>query len=152
MISIQVQEADFSVADEYQTLCDDNRTDGAVVFFVGRVRELNQGANVSDLHLEHYPGMTEKSLGNIVSQAQERWPIQRIRLIHRVGTMAIEDQIVFVGVSSPHREAAFEACHFIMDYLKTEAPFWKKEVAQEGERWVDALEKDTQARAKWQSE
>ncbi|MAS25841.1 MAG: molybdopterin synthase catalytic subunit MoaE [Oceanospirillaceae bacterium] len=148
---ISVQEADFDIAAEYEALREDNRRDGAVVFFTGLVREMNQGSAVSGLTLEHYPGMTEKALQQIVDQAFERWPLNRVRLIHRVGTLDISDQIVFVGVSSSHREAAFEACHFIMDFLKTRAPFWKKEVTGNGERWVEALQKDTRALDKWET-
>lgn len=94
--------------------------------FVGKVRDMNLGDNVVGLHLEHYPGMTEKSLLEICDMAQERWPLQRVRVIHRIGDMLSGDQIVLVGVSSAHRNAAFAACEFIMDYLKTRAPFWKK--------------------------
>ena len=149
---ISVQQADFDIAYEYAELRRDNRADGAVVFFTGLVREMNQGSEVSGLTLEHYPGMTEKALQQIVNDACARWPLNRVRLIHRVGTLQISDQIVFVGVSSSHREAAFEACHFIMDFLKNRAPFWKKEVTNSGERWVDALEKDRVAMDKWRSE
>ena len=148
--SIAVQQADFDVAHEYAELRNDNRSDGAVVFFTGLVREMNQGSHVSGLTLEHYPGMTEKALQQIVADACSRWPVNRVRLIHRVGTLAISDQIVFVGVSSSHREAAFDACYYIMDYLKNRAPFWKKEVTSDGERWVEALDKDKQALDKWQ--
>ena len=148
--SIAVQQADFDVAREYAELRKDNRSDGAVVFFTGLVREMNQGSKVSGLTLEHYPGMTEKALQQIVADACSRWPVNRVRLIHRVGTLAISDQIVFVGVSSSHREAAFDACYYIMDYLKNRAPFWKKEVTSQGERWVEALDKDKQALDKWQ--
>ena len=147
---IAVQQADFDVAHEYAELRNDNRSDGAVVFFTGLVREMNQGSQVSGLTLEHYPGMTEKALQQIVADACSRWPVNRVRLIHRVGTLAISDQIVFVGVSSSHREAAFDACYYIMDYLKNRAPFWKKEVTSDGERWVEALDKDKQALDKWQ--
>ncbi len=147
---IAVQQADFDVAHEYAELRNDNRSDGAVVFFTGLVREMNQGSQVSGLTLEHYPGMTEKALQQIVADASTRWPVNRVRLIHRVGTLAISDQIVFVGVSSSHREAAFDACYYIMDYLKNRAPFWKKEVTSQGERWVEALDKDKQALDKWQ--
>jgi molybdopterin synthase catalytic subunit len=146
---IAVQQADFDVAHEYAELRNDNRSDGAVVFFTGLVREMNQGSQVSGLTLEHYPGMTEKALQQIVADACSRWPVNRVRLIHRVGTLAISDQIVFVGVSSSHREAAFDACYYIMDYLKNRAPFWKKEVTSDGERWVEALDKDKQALDKW---
>jgi len=147
---IRVQEADFDINAEYQAMREDNRDDGAIVFFVGQVREMNQGSQVTGLYLEHYPAMTEKSLQDIVEQARERWPIlNRIRLIHRVGQLHITDQIVFVAVSSSHREAAFDACHFIMDYLKNRAPFWKKETLKQGERWVEALQKDKDALDKW---
>ncbi|MCD8521980.1 MAG: molybdopterin synthase catalytic subunit MoaE [Saccharospirillaceae bacterium] len=148
---IAVQQADFDVAQEYAALRNNNRCDGAVVFFTGLVREMNQGSAVSGLTLEHYPGMTEKALQQIVGDACARWPINRVRLIHRVGTLEISDQIVFVGVSSSHREAAFDACYYIMDYLKNRAPFWKKEVTGQGERWVEALDKDKQALNKWQT-
>jgi len=147
---ISVQEADFDIAHEYAELRKDNRSDGAVVFFTGLVREMSQGDSVSGMSLEHYPGMTEKALQQIVEDACERWPLHRVRLIHRVGTLRVSDQIVFVGVSAAHREAAFAACHFIMDFLKNRAPFWKKEVTPAGERWVDAQEKDLRALEKWQ--
>ena len=147
---IRVQEADFDINAEYQAMREDNRDDGAIVFFVGQVREMNQGSQVTGLYLEHYPAMTEKSLQSIVEQARQRWPmLNRIRLIHRVGQLHISDQIVFVAVSSSHREAAFDACHFIMDYLKNRAPFWKKETLKQGERWVEALQKDQDALDKW---
>jgi molybdopterin synthase catalytic subunit len=147
---IRVQEADFDINAEYQAMREDNRDDGAIVFFVGQVREMNQGSQVTGLYLEHYPAMTEKSLQGIVEQARQRWPmLNRIRLIHRVGQLHITDQIVFVAVSSSHREAAFDACHFIMDYLKNRAPFWKKETLKQGERWVEALQKDQDALDKW---
>lgn len=154
---IRVQEADFDINAEYQAMREDNREDGAIVFFVGQVREMNQGSEVTGLYLEHYPAMTEKSLQGIVVQARERWPVlNRIRLIHRVGQMHISDQIVFVAVSSSHREAAFEACHFIMDFLKNRAPFWKKETiahseldGKKSDRWVEALQKDQDALKKW---
>ena len=147
---ISVQEADFDIAHEYAELRKDNCSDGAVVFFTGLVREMNQGSAISGLSLEHYPGMTEKVLQQIVEDACERWPLNRVRLIHRTGQLEIADQIVFVGVSSSHREAAFSACHFIMDFLKNRAPFWKKEVTPAGERWVDAQEKDLLTLEKWQ--
>jgi len=147
---IRVQEADFDINAEYQAMREDNRDDGAIVFFVGQVREMNQGSQVTGLYLEHYPAMTEKSLQSIAEQARQRWPaLNRIRLIHRVGQLHISDQIVFVAVSSSHREAAFDACHFIMDYLKNRAPFWKKETLKQGERWVEALQKDQDALDKW---
>jgi len=149
-ILISVQTEDFDIAHEYACMRENNTHDGAIVFFSGLVREMNQGLGVSGLFLEHYPAMTEKSLNDIVQQASERWPLSRVRLIHRVGQLHISDQIVFVAVSSSHREAAFEACHFIMDFLKKRAPFWKKETTDHGDRWVEALEKDQKALEKWQ--
>lgn len=147
---ISVQQEDFIVGDEYLQLVSENPVDGAVVFFVGRMREFNQGQKVSTLTLEHYPGMTEKALAGIVSEAEQRFNISRIRVIHRIGALNLEDQIVFVGTSSPHREEAFAAAQFIMDYLKTRAPFWKKEVNHDGDSsWVDAAEKDSHAAEKW---
>lgn len=122
---ISVQMDNFSLAEQYEWLsrCD---SDGAVVTFTGKVRNHNLGDEVSLLTLEHYPGMTEKALNNIVEEARKRWPLQRVSVIHRVGTLAPGDEIVFVGVTSSHRSAAFEAAEFIMDFLKTKAPFWKK--------------------------
>ncbi len=145
---IRVGQENFSVGDEYQWLsqCED---DGAVVTFTGKVRNHNLGDNVSALTLEHYPGMTEKALGEIVAEARERWPLQRISLIHRVGAMYTGDEIVFVGVTSAHRSMAFEAAEFIMDYLKTRAPFWKREATEQGDRWVDARDSDHQAAKRW---
>lgn len=145
---IRVGQENFSVGDEYQWLsqCED---DGAVATFTGKVRNHNLGDNVSALTLEHYPGMTEKALSEIVSEARERWPLQRISLIHRVGAMYPGDEIVFVGVTSAHRSMAFEAAEFIMDYLKTRAPFWKREATEQGDRWVDARDSDHQAAKRW---
>ncbi|MGR6873326.1 molybdopterin synthase catalytic subunit MoaE [Pseudomonas sp. HK3] len=148
-MNINVQTQDFDVAKEYAALRQNNTQDGAIVFFSGLVRDMNQGQDVKGLFLEHYPAMTEKSLAEIVDQACTRWPLSRVRLIHRVGQLHISDQIVFVAVSSHHREAAFEACHFIMDYLKNRAPFWKKETTPQGDTWVAALDKDTYALQKW---
>ena len=149
---LSVQNEDFDVAYEYAQLRENNSQDGAIVFFSGLVRDFNQGQDVTGLFLEHYPAMTEKALAKIVVQAKERWPINRVRLIHRVGQLYLSDQIVFVGVSSSHREAAFEACHFIMDYLKKQAPFWKKETTKKGDWWVETLEKDQKALDKWQKD
>ncbi|MCG3863034.1 MULTISPECIES: molybdopterin synthase catalytic subunit MoaE [unclassified Photobacterium] len=146
MISVQFD--DFSVADEYEKLAEGTEA-GAVVTFIGKVRDFNQGDAVTGLSLEHYPGMTEKSLQEIVDQACQRWPLLKTRVIHRVGDLALGDQIVFVGVTSAHRGAAFEACEFIMDFLKTRAPFWKKEQTPEQSRWVDARETDTSAADRW---
>lgn len=132
-VSVQIE--DFSVEQEYQRLSEGTAA-GAVVTFVGKVRDMNLGDNVIGLHLEHYPGMTEKSLSDICDQAESRWPLLGVRVIHRVGDMDSGDQIVFVGVSSAHRGAAFDACEFIMDYLKTQAPFWKKERTTNEDRWL----------------
>ena len=146
---ILIQREDFCLADEYARLA--NRPDsGAIVTFVGKVRDFNQGEEVKGLALEHYPGMTEKALADIVAQARGRWPLQECTLIHRIGELRLGDQIVLVGVSSAHRDAAFDACHFIMDFLKTRAPFWKKELTAEGvERWVEAKESDNDAASRW---
>ncbi len=149
LINISVREADFHVGDEYSALVSDNPRDGAVVTFTGRVREFNQGSQVSSLILEHYPAMTEKALEGIANQACERWDLSRITMIHRIGQLDLCDQIVFVGTTSPHREDAFQAAQFLMDYLKTQAPFWKKEATPDGERWVEALEKDVCASKRW---
>ncbi len=145
---VSVQKEDFSVADEYEVLA--SGTDaGAVVTFIGKVRDMNLGDNVTGLHLEHYPGMTEKSLNEICEEAKARWPLLKLRLIHRIGDLDIGDQVVFVGVSSAHRSASFEACEFVMDYLKTKAPFWKKERTTEGPRWIDSRESDAKAAERW---
>lgn len=149
MDSIKVQTDDFNIADEYQALCAQNTEAGAIVFFSGLVRDRNEGIDVTGLSLEHYPGMTERSLEDIVKQARLRWPILQVRLIHRVGQLDINDQIVFVGVSSAHREAAFDACRFIMDFLKTEAPFWKKETRTDGHHWIESQTKDQEAKTRW---
>ena len=149
MDSIKVQTDDFNIADEYQALCAQNTEAGAIVFFSGLVRDRNEGSDVTGLFLEHYPGMTERSLEDIVKQARLRWPILQVRLIHRVGQLDINDRIVFVGVSSAHREAAFDACRFIMDFLKTEAPFWKKETRTDGHHWIESQTKDQEAKTRW---
>ncbi|NHB95343.1 molybdopterin synthase catalytic subunit MoaE [Photorhabdus stackebrandtii] len=138
----------FSMGDEYQWLsqCDE---DGAIVTFTGKVRNHNLGDSVGALRLEHYPGMTEKALQNIVTEARNRWSLQRISVIHRVGMLHPGDEIVFVGVTSAHRSMAFNAAEFIIDYLKTKAPFWKKEFLSEGERWVESRESDQEATKRW---
>lgn len=147
MISVQTE--NFDVGAEYSALTADDVAAGAVVLFVGRVRELNLAREVHALEVEHYPGMTEKALQEIVEEAKLRWRIQRWRIIHRVGHLGLGDQIVLVGVSSAHREDAFSATEFLMDYLKTRAPFWKKELTAEGAVWVDAQEKDERALKRW---
>lgn len=146
---IGVQTEDFSLAEQYALLCQQNRQDGAVVTFVGLVRDMNQGNQVTGLTLEHYPAMTNKVLADIVVQARARWPLGRVRLIHRVGPLDLGDQIVFVGVSAAHRGDAFAACEFIMDFLKTQAPFWKKERSTDGEYWVEARQQDQHKAGRW---
>jgi len=144
-----VQTEDFNLQLEYDNLRK-NASVGAVVTFSGLVRDCNLGEAVSALTLEHYPGMTEKCLEDIVVQAKQRWNILACRVIHRVGELALQDQIVFVGVASLHRQEAFACCEFIMDYLKTQAPFWKKESNVEGDsHWIDARESDQTALFKW---
>lgn len=150
MMTVRVQHADFDTGAELQQLRSVSPSIGAVVSFVGQVRDMNTGDKVSELTLEHYPGMTEKALEAIALQAKNRWDVVDILIIHRVGTLKPLDQVVLVAVSSAHRGDAFKACEFVMDYLKTEAPFWKKELLQTGEtRWVDARESDDSARERW---
>lgn len=146
---IRVQTEDFDLSAEVAHLRLSNPKIGAVVTFVGAVRDMNDGSPVAAMELEHYPGMTEHALENIVSQAKARWPIVDALVIHRVGPLQPLDQIVLVAVASAHRAEAFAACEFIIDYLKTQAPFWKKEQTPQGARWVDARVSDDQAMAKW---
>jgi molybdopterin synthase catalytic subunit len=148
-MTIRVQTQDFDAGLELTKLRLARKDVGAVVSFIGQVRDVNDGDTVSQLSLEHYPGMTEKALAAIVAQAQSRWDIFDTLIIHRVGTLQPLDQIVLVAVSGAHRGEAFKACEFIMDALKTEAPFWKKEVTSSGERWLDAKESDDAARELW---
>ena len=148
--SVSVQEADFDLGAEVRALTAGEFSAGAVASFVGLVRDNNDGSGVADMTLEHYPGMTEKALHEIVLQAGERWGLLGVRVIHRIGHLMPGEQIVLVVVSSPHRGDAFAACEFIMDYLKTRAPFWKKETTAGGEtRWVDARDSDSQAADRW---
>ncbi len=146
---ISVQTHDFSLDDEYQQLRKDSPRIGAIVTFSGLVRDMLPEAGNTRLFLEHYPGMTEKTLEDIVGQAKQRWEITQARIIHRVGHLACSDQIVFVGISSPHRGEAFSACEFIMDFLKTQAPFWKKEITPQGETWVEAKASDQAKTDSW---
>ncbi|MEG0821733.1 MAG: molybdopterin synthase catalytic subunit MoaE [Burkholderiaceae bacterium] len=148
-MSVRVQTDDFDVGAEMARLRQDNPKIGAIASFVGVVRDLNEGDAVATMTLEHYPGMTERALAAIVERAKARWELFDVRVIHRVGELAPTDQIVLVIVSSSHRGEAFAACEFVMDWLKTEAPFWKKEVTPAGGRWVDARESDDAARARW---
>ncbi len=122
---------------------------GAVVSFVGYVRDFNDGREVAGMFLEHYPGMTEKALAKIVLEAEQRWPLLKVEVLHRIGALQPGEPIVFVGVASAHRQAAFQACDFVMDYLKTRAPFWKKEQTGEGPRWVEGRQSDADAAGRW---
>ena len=148
-MTVRVQTQDFDAGLELAQLRRARKDVGAVVSFIGQVRDFNDGDTVSQLSLEHYPGMTEKALAAIVAQAQSRWDIVDTLIIPRVGTLQPLDQIVLVAVSGAHRGEAFKACEFIMDALKTEAPFWKKEVTASGERWLDAKDSDDVARERW---
>lgn len=148
---ITVQETDFSLADEYQKIRTYTESDGAIVTFVGLVREFSDHGTLDFMTLEHYPGMTEKSLANICDKARENWPLGIISIIHRTGKLKPDEQIVFVGVSSKHRKSAFAASEFIMDFLKVHAPFWKKELTDSGEYWVEAKSSDKHKAGKWQA-
>ncbi|MBK7898306.1 MAG: molybdopterin synthase catalytic subunit MoaE [Azonexus sp.] len=148
-MSIRVQEADFDVGAELAALRAGDARVGALASFIGLVRDVNDGSSVSQMTLEHYPGMTDKALEAIVTEAKGRWDIYDALVIHRVGPLKPCDQIVLVAVTSAHRGEAFAACEFIMDYLKTRAPFWKREATPEGARWVDARDKDDSAAARW---
>ncbi len=148
-MTVRVQTEDFDLSNEIATLRKQAPKVGAVVTFLGTVRDLNEGEHVAEMELEHYPGMTEKSLEAIVAQAKARWNIFDALVIHRVGPLKPLDQIVLVAVTSAHRGEAFDACEFIIDYLKTEAPFWKKEQTPSGARWVDARVTDDEAMQKW---
>lgn len=147
--AISVQTGDFDLSHEVACLRENDLRVGAVASFVGLVRDMNEGAGVSAMELEHYPGMTEKALEKIAAEARQRWDIYGVRVIHRVGKLAPGDQIVLVAVSSAHRGEAFAACEFVMDYLKTQAPFWKRESTPEGARWVEARESDDKAASRW---
>lgn len=149
-MAVRVQTEDFDISREIATLREGNAAVGAVASFVGIVRDLNDSASVSTLTLEHYPGMTEKALSAIADDAKRRWDLYDVLIVHRVGELKPTDQIVLVAVSSAHRGEAFAACHFVMDYLKTRAPFWKKERTPQGDRWVEARASDDDAMAQWQ--
>jgi molybdopterin synthase catalytic subunit len=146
---INVQSQDFDFAYEYQKLRDSSNSDGALVTFVGLVRDMNLQQSVSGLFLEHYPAMTEKVLNNIVKQARAKWQLGSVSIIHRVGQLNVSEQIVFVGVTSQHRQSAYHANEFIMDYLKTDAPFWKKETTTRGDRWIEAKVSDLKKSQNW---
>ncbi len=146
---VRVQAADFDVNAEIDALRRGKQNVGAVAAFIGLVRDLNEGDNVSTMALEHYPGMTERSIQAIMDEASRRWSLIDTTVVHRVGELKPSDRIVLVAVASSHRGEAFAACEFIMDYLKTRAPFWKKELTPQGPRWVEARETDDRAAERW---
>jgi molybdopterin synthase catalytic subunit len=149
-LTVRIQREDFDAGAEIARMRAEDPRIGAVASFIGVARDRNDGTAVSALTLEHYPGMTEKAIGAIVARAKARWAVFEILVIHRIGKLKPLEQIVLVVVTSSHRGDAFAACEFVMDYLKTEAPFWKKEATPEGERWVDARESDDAARRRWE--
>lgn len=149
-MNVRVQEQDFDISAEISAMRQGNPKIGAIASFVGVVRDVNEGDSVSTMSLEHYPGMTEKSIAAIIAEAGGRWEVLDALVIHRVGTLRPTDQIVLVIVASTHRGDAFAACEFIMDYLKTRAPFWKKEITPQGGRWVDARVTDDRAAQRWE--
>ncbi|MCG8561450.1 MAG: molybdopterin synthase catalytic subunit MoaE [Hyphomicrobiales bacterium] len=146
---IRVQDNDFDIGAEIAALTAGRTDIGAIVTFTGTVRDTAQGAPITEMTLEHYPGMTETELERIEAEARARWPLQASLIVHRYGTLKPGDSIVLVITASAHRHAAFEAAEFLMDYLKTRAPFWKKEAGPEGARWVDARESDDRANERW---
>jgi molybdopterin synthase catalytic subunit len=148
-MTVRVQIEDFDVGLELNQLRNVRKDTGAIVSFVGQVRDINEGDSVTQLTLEHYPGMTEKALEAIIQQAKTRWDFFDALIIHRIGSLKPTDQIVLVAVSGAHRGETFKACEFIIDFLKTEAPFWKKEFTQAGERWLEAKQSDDNARERW---
>ncbi len=148
-MAVRVQTGDFDLTTEIAQLRANTPKVGAIVNFVGVVRDLNEGEQIAEMELEHYPGMTEKALEDIIAQARSRWDLFDALVIHRVGPLKPLDQIVLVAVTSAHRGEAFAACEFIIDYLKTQAPFWKKEQTPQGSRWVDARVTDDEAMKKW---
>ena len=147
---VRIQSADFNLADEVALLRASDARVGAVCSFVGVVRDRNDGARVNTLELEHYPGMTEKAIEAMIDEAQQRFGVYAARVIHRIGLLQPLDQIVLVVVTAAHRGESFQACEFLMDYLKTQAPFWKKEQTPDGARWVDARVADDTALRRWQ--
>jgi molybdopterin synthase catalytic subunit len=150
-MTVRIQTEDFNIAVEIKALCDmpQGEIPGALVTFTGIVRDLYNGKKVRAVTLEHYPGMTERELERIRDEAMGRWPLGKVTIIHRIGKLNAADNIVFVGCISAHRDAAFEAARFIMDYLKTDAPFWKAEETEEGVSWVDARDSDRDSLKKW---
>ena len=150
MIDIRIQAEPFDIASEQESLWRERPQVGALVTFVGLMRNMNEGDQVSRMILEHYPGMTEKALTAIAEDAVGRWDLQGIRILHRVGELEPQDPIVLVAVTSAHRGDAFRACELLIDYLKTRAPFWKKEILEGDERWVDARATDEKAAQRWE--
>ncbi len=148
MDKIVVQTEDFDLTTEVTHTRNNNPQVGAIVSFIGTVRDLHSGS-ISSMTLEHYPEMTEKSLKSIVIEARERWDLQNVTIIHRIGKLKVNDQIVLVVTTSKHRQAAFESCYFIMDYLKTDAPFWKKESTKQKEEWVESRKSDDEQKKRW---
>ncbi|WP_343713288.1 molybdopterin synthase catalytic subunit MoaE [Inquilinus sp.] len=148
-MAVRVQEADFDVGAEIAALSDGRSDVGGVASFVGLVRDIAGGTAVTAMTLEHYPGMTERQLEEIEAEARSRWPLLEVRIVHRIGRLEPGDRIMFCGAASAHRGAALEACAFLMDWLKTKAPFWKKEETPAGERWVEARAEDDDAAARW---
>ncbi len=148
-ISIKVQAEPFDPDAESRVVRAGNPRVGGVVTFLGLMRDLNDGDDVTRMTLEHYPGMTEKALRQIAETAMRRWELDAINVVHRVGTLTPEEPIVLVAVASRHRGAAFRGCEFVIDYLKNRAPFWKKEQTAQGERWVEARDSDKTAEARW---
>ncbi len=146
---IRIQPEDFDPGHELSALAHDNRSVGGLCLFVGLVRDMADGTPVGAMTLEHYPGMTEKALAHIEAEARRRWPLEDVRIVHRHGRLAPGDRIVMVATASAHRDAAFESCRFLMDWLKTKAPFWKREETPEGDRWVAARETDDRAAGRW---
>lgn len=151
-LRVSIQEGVFDIAALQETLLGESCHEGAIATFTGYVRTRNANKTVNLLELEHYPGMTEKSIEEILREASERWPLLGAGVVHRVGILKPGDPIVWVGISSAHREAAFSACEFVMDYLKTKAPFWKKETGPQGSTWVDARESDGDRALRWQTD
>ena len=148
-MTVRIQTADFDLSTEIAALRSGDLEVGAIVSFVGTVRDMNDGSQVNSMELEHYAGMTEKALADIIVEAKSRWSIHEALVIHRIGKMLPGAQIVLVAVTGQHRGEAFAACEFIMDYLKTAAPFWKKEATPTGEYWVDARSTDDEAMERW---
>ena len=148
-MTVRIQTADFDLSTEIAALRSGDLQVGAIVSFVGTVRDMNEGSQVNSMELEHYAGMTEKALADIIVEAKSRWSIHEALVIHRIGKMLPGEQIVLVAVTGQHRGEAFTACEFIIDYLKTAAPFWQKEATPPGEHWVDARSTDDEAMARW---